>query len=68
MTKTLTVTIPPSGLISGKSQIKVEAAGFEGDSCRDVTSTLQKALGHTTEEVMTHEHTEQPMEERLSDN
>jgi hypothetical protein len=43
------ITIAPSG------QTKVETKGFEGNSCRQASEFLERALGRTTEERLTSE-------------
>jgi len=43
------ITVSPTG------QIRIEAHGFVGSSCRDATQALERALGQVTGETLTTE-------------
>jgi hypothetical protein len=44
MSKQLTITISPDG-----SDVKIEAEGYVGESCKDATASLIRAIGTLTE-------------------
>jgi len=49
MMRTIEMTVSPTG------QIRMEAHGFVGSSCRDATQALERALGQVTGEALTAE-------------
>lgn len=50
--KTITVTVSPDGTV------KVEAAGFEGDTCLEATASIEAALGSVSDRKRKDEYTE----------
>ena len=49
MSKVIEVTVSPQG------ETRIETKGFSGQSCRDATQSLEKALGLTQSEQLTAE-------------
>lgn len=43
--KSISATIPRTGLSTGKSQVKYEADGFTGTGCEAATKIFSEALG-----------------------
>lgn len=51
--------IPLAGLSTGQSQVKIETAGYSGNSCQAATAALEAALGTRVAEELTDEYYKQ---------
>lgn len=63
--RTVTITIPRKDIACGRAKPVIDADGFRGTTCRDITKTFVEALGATAEETAKPEMCD-PVEERLS--
>lgn len=43
--KIIEITVPRKGFSQGKSSVKIETSGFQGQSCQTATEAFQKCLG-----------------------
>jgi hypothetical protein len=48
MPKTITINVPRKGYSQGRSSVKIETAGFKGQSCKTVSEAFEQCLGGET--------------------
>ena len=50
-----------------KGSVMVQPEGFKGETCKDATKLLEKALGTITSDVATQEMYESPQQEHITE-